>query len=50
MSMIDNLEIISETGIRHFIRNEKEKWSCSECGRLICVHKPQCLYCGHKWR
>ena len=50
MSMIDNLELISETGIRYFIRDEKEKWSCSECGRLICVHKPQCLYCGHKWR
>ena len=28
MSMIDNLEKIRKFGIRHFIRNEKERWSC----------------------
>ena len=48
MSMINNLEVISESGIRHFIRSEKEKWSCPECGELLCVHKPTCLYCGCK--
>jgi len=50
MSMIDNLAHIKKFGIRHFIRNEKERWTCLECGQLICVHKPQCLFCGHKWR
>ena len=50
MSMINNLKNISEFGIRHFIRNEKEKWTCPECGEIICVHKPQCLFCEHKWR
>jgi hypothetical protein len=50
MSMIDNLEHIKKYGIRHFIRNEKERWTCPECRELICVHKPQCLVCGHKWR
>jgi hypothetical protein len=50
MSMIDNLVSIRECGIRHFIRNEKERWTCPECGEIICVHKPQCLSCGHKWR
>ncbi len=50
MSMIDNLVYIKQFGIRHFIRSEKEKWSCPACGQLICVHKPQCLFCGHKWR
>jgi len=48
MSMIDNLNMIDEFGIRHFIQNQKEKWICSECGELICVHKPTCLSCGHK--
>jgi hypothetical protein len=50
MSMIDNLENIRKFGIRHFIRDEEERWTCPECSELICVHKPQCLSCGHKWR
>jgi hypothetical protein len=50
MSMIGNLMHIKKLGIRHFIRNEKDRWTCPECGQLICVHKPQCLYCRHKWR
>ena len=49
MSMIDNLKMINEFGIRHFIRYEKEKWLCPECGEMICVHRPACLYCGYKW-
>ena len=43
MSMIDNLENIRQFGIRHFIRNEKERWTCPQCGEMICVHNPQCL-------
>jgi len=50
MSMIDNLEMIKNRGIRHFIRNEMERWTCPECGETLCVHKPQCLSCGQSWR
>lgn len=50
MSVIGNLENIRKFGIRHFIRDEKERWSCPECGDLLCVHYPQCLYCRHTWR
>ena len=50
MSMIDNLEMIHAFGIKYFIRNEKEKWTCPECGELICVHRPACLLCGYQWR
>lgn len=50
MSMLDNLECIGKLGIRRFIKNEKEKWACPGCGEIICVHKPQCLSCGHPWR
>lgn len=49
MSMIDNLHMIDGVGIRKFIQNEKTKWPCPECGNLICVHRPTCLRCGHKW-
>jgi len=44
--MIDNLNMINEFGIKHFIDIEKEKWICAECGEIICVHKPGCLKCG----
>ncbi|MCP3956062.1 MAG: DUF3795 domain-containing protein [Desulfobacterales bacterium] len=49
MSMIDNLNKINAVGIRNFIRSEKLKWICPACGEMICVHKPTCLSCGHKW-
>lgn len=49
MSMIENLINISASGIGDFIRSEKEKWTCPECGDLICVHKPTCLGCGYSW-
>jgi hypothetical protein len=49
MSMVDNLENTRKFGIRHFIATEKVRRTCSECGEIICVHKPQCLSCEHKW-
>ncbi|MBI5583346.1 MAG: DUF3795 domain-containing protein [Deltaproteobacteria bacterium] len=50
MSMIDNLERIKKVGIRQFIRHEKEKWTCPECGGILCVHESQCLTCLNQWR
>ena len=50
LSVIDNLENIRKFGLRQFIRDEKERWTCPKCGELLCVHKPQCLSCGHKRR
>lgn len=46
MSMIENLENIDKMGIRAFVRNEKARWTCSECGGLICVHRWSCSDCG----
>jgi len=48
MSMIENLENIKKFGIRRFIRYEKTRWTCSECGGTICVHKGYCYGCGKK--
>ena len=50
MSMIDNLVHIKKFGIRNFIKQEKERWACSKCGEIICVHKENCIFCGHQWR
>jgi hypothetical protein len=48
MSMIENLGNIKTNGITKFISNEKTRWSCSECGGTICVHKGYCYRCGKK--
>ena len=50
MSMLENLESIKVSGIRQFIRDEKQRWRCTECGDMISVHKPHCLACGYRWQ
>lgn len=50
MSMIENLQFIQESGMDAFIRKETEKWSCPNCGKVICVHKQNCYFCGFDWR
>ena len=50
ISVIQNLKSIKAEGIRQFIRKERIKWRCPECNAMICVHKPQCVVCGHYWR
>ena len=49
-SVIDNLISIKKIGIINFVKNENKKWTCPECGSMICMHKPQCLSCGYVWR
>jgi hypothetical protein len=48
MSMIENLENIKKSGMEEFLRNEKIRWECTECGGTICVHKGICYDCGRK--
>ncbi len=46
MSMIENLENIKNSGLEKFLEDEKVRWTCSECGGTICVHKGYCYDCG----
>jgi hypothetical protein len=46
LSLIENLESIRELGLEGFVAREKDRWMCLECGRVICVHRKNCLYCG----
>ena len=50
MSMVENLGHIRASGIRRFLRRERERWACPRCGALLCVHKPRCDSCAYKWR
>jgi hypothetical protein len=47
-SPIQNLDKIKEIGLQQFIDIEKEKWKCTTCGQLLCVHREVCLNCGNK--
>jgi hypothetical protein len=48
-TVIANLLSIQKSGINKFVRSENRKWTCSACGAMLCMHKPQCLSCGHVW-
>jgi hypothetical protein len=50
VSVVGNLKRIRAVGVEHFVAEEKGKWACGNCGALICMHKPQCVNCGHAWR
>jgi hypothetical protein len=50
VSVIANLERIGAIGVERFVAEEEAKWSCSECGSLLCMHKPQCVHCGRAWQ
>jgi hypothetical protein len=47
MSMIENLEIVREVGLDAFIEEERVRWTCRGCGAVVCVHRAECIYCGH---
>ena len=46
MSMIENLGNIKKLGIEKFVELEQNRWKCSECGEILCVHRNACLKCG----
>lgn len=50
MSMIENLEMIRSAGVRAFVKRERSRWACPECGGLLCVHRDACLSCGRARR
>jgi hypothetical protein len=45
-SIIENFEHINELGKKMFLENQLVKWTCPVCGKLLCVHKKNCLVCG----
>lgn len=45
MSMIQNLNFISASGLDAFVENENIRWTCPVCGSTLCLHRRQCLNC-----
>lgn len=46
MSMLENLGNIKVSGIENFVEQEKQRWACPNCSKIICVHRDTCLFCG----
>ena len=49
MSMIENLQTIKSQGIDKFLLLQNEKWTCKNCGSLLCVHRENCQNCHEKY-
>ena len=47
MSMVENLKIIKAQGIEEFLKSQAERYTCSNCGDVVCVHDGKCYSCGY---
>lgn len=50
LSVVDNLNTINKYGISEFVKMEREKWKCKNCGKVLCVHRSYCLNCKMDYR
>ncbi len=48
VSLIDNLKRIKEIGIREWLREQKNLYTCPKCSGEICVHDAECFDCGYQ--
>ena len=48
-SPAENLRSIRELGMDQFIRSERKKWACVNCGHIIAVHTGICSGCGKQY-
>ena len=46
---IGNLAYIRKCGMDAFLKQERRRWSCPDCGGIICVHDGVCSGCGGKY-
>lgn len=45
-SLIENGLFIKDKGMKQFLENEKEKWTCSNCDGVISLHDRCCSECN----
>ncbi|MBI9050810.1 MAG: DUF3795 domain-containing protein [Anaerolineaceae bacterium] len=45
-SLIENGKRLREVGFAQHLLNEQQRWQCSECGGVICIHDHLCSNCG----
>lgn len=48
MSMLANLKLIKNKGVKAFLADQRKKWACKKCGGTICCHNGLCYRCDVK--
>ncbi|MFX1357676.1 MAG: DUF3795 domain-containing protein [Promethearchaeota archaeon] len=48
VNLIANLERIKEIGVENWLMEQKEFYTCPNCGGEICIHDTECYDCGIK--
>jgi ribosomal protein S27AE len=46
--MVENLKELKEKGMEEFLRGQREKYECPNCGDVFSVHDGKCYACGYK--
>jgi len=46
ISLIENGVRAKTVGVKQHLREEKEKWTCPECGGVVSLHSKICSECG----
>jgi hypothetical protein len=46
VDIFDNLHEMNSGKITEFLTKEKQKWTCNNCGHLLCMHKANCITCN----
>ena len=44
-----NLKDIREKGMAKFLEEQRERWTCGDCGGVVCVHTGICCGCGRQY-
>ena len=47
MSMLENLEFIKSQGIKKFLSQQEQIWTCPACQARLSCHREKCLQCGN---
>lgn len=46
VSLIENGLRIKAIGVERFLQEEKQKWTCTQCGGVVSLHSKACSGCG----
>ncbi|MDD4307560.1 MAG: DUF3795 domain-containing protein [Thermoplasmata archaeon] len=51
-NFIEALNFIRDKGMAAFLKREKKRWKCPDCGGVLCVHNGKCYRCQDvkSWR
>ena len=47
-SLMGNSQMVKEQGMAGFLAQQKEKYTCPECGGIISIHDAECSECQYK--